>query len=515
MQKKDFLWNLLAIAMVGLLSISFISCGDDDEPVSQPQKEQPNNTNDPNKPDDSNDSNNPSTTIDASLLIGTWKTTFTENDYEIIEFYTDKTYKSYGVGGGRRFEEVGTWTLKPSTNVLTMTNEYSTQSSEILSLTNTKLEVFNSVYERIESSGDDSQGEDSSGSNNQGNGNRGPVATSFKGSGTKNEPYIISNASELRKLSDDSANGETYSGKYFKMTADIKINSKVLMPNGELTDDSLKLEKWIPIKEFAGYYDGQGHTVSGIYINTDADYCGLFGTAIGATIENLVIDDTYIKANCAIGSITGLMTDEGHINRCVCRNSCVIMGSGSGLNIGGIAGGVQSSSSVLNCANYARVEAEGSGCGGIVGYFGAYRTTASIVNCVNKGDVVGSSRGSGRSGGGILGIYMGDRRTPQVIQNCVNTGKILNGGAIIGRLENVLTIVDNYYLNGSAEKWIGSYEYAHYSNSTKKNNTGKSVEEMKSQAFLDVLNENAKSHSDYSLWKFGKDGYPTLDFITE
>lgn len=65
MQKKDFLWNLLAIAMVGLLSISFISCGDDDEPVSQPQKEQPNNTNDPNKPDDSN---NPSTTIDAICL---------------------------------------------------------------------------------------------------------------------------------------------------------------------------------------------------------------------------------------------------------------------------------------------------------------------------------------------------------------------------------------------------------------------------------------------------------------
>lgn len=498
--KKNLL-NWMTILMVAIVSIGFVSCGDDENGTLKRQE--------PDSQGGSGESNSSSWTLDVSLLIGTWKTTFAGNDYEMFDIKANRTYRHYGFAGGASIDDKGTWTLDVNTKILSMTNEDNTQSSEILKLTSTELIVFNTVYQRV--SDDDGNNQDER--NGQESGYRGEVATSFKGSGTKSDPYIINDASELRKMSDESANGETYSGKYFKMTADVKINSKVLMPNGELTNDSLKLEKWIPIKEFAGYYDGQGHTVSGIYINANTDYCGLFGKAKGATIENLVIDDTYIKANIAIGSVVGLMYDEGTINQCVCRSSCVISGSEPGQYIGGIVG-VVNYCSVLNCANYARVEAEGFGCGGLIGYFkGKRNITKSIANCVNKGTVVGGSK-SVWSAGGIIGGNMSDR-TPQVVQDCVNIGKIYYGGAILGRLKGVITIVDNYYLSESAEKWIGSYETTPYYNSTKTNITAKSAEEMKSQAFLDILNKKAKAHGDYSLWKFGKDGFPTLDYVSE
>ena len=48
------------------------------------------------------------------------------------------------------------------------------------------------------------------------------------------------------------------------------------------------------------------------------------------------------------------------------------------------------------------------------------------------------------------------------------------------------------------------------------NNKGMTEEEMKSQTFLDELNRNARAlGSEYSRWKFGKDGFPILEWIEE
>ena len=56
------------------------------------------------------------------------------------------------------------------------------------------------------------------------------------GSGTKNDPYLISNDKELAKLARDVNNGNTsqaFLGKYFKLTADIDLSGGIWMPIGK------------------------------------------------------------------------------------------------------------------------------------------------------------------------------------------------------------------------------------------------------------------------------------------
>ena len=128
--------------------------------------------------------------------------------------------------------------------------------------------------------------------------NRGAVAKQFRGSGTKSDPYIISDVTELRKLADDVESGKTYRDEYFKMTADIIINKNVISSDGSLIGNVATLEQWKPIGKglvpFCGTFDGNGHTISGLFIKKEnRDSLGLFGYFAG-TLKNLTIRDSYV-----------------------------------------------------------------------------------------------------------------------------------------------------------------------------------------------------------------------------
>ena len=54
------------------------------------------------------------------------------------------------------------------------------------------------------------------------------AADSFAGgSGTKADPYQIGMPEQLAKLAKDVNGGETYAGKYFKLTADLDLSAHV------------------------------------------------------------------------------------------------------------------------------------------------------------------------------------------------------------------------------------------------------------------------------------------------
>ncbi|MBP5248284.1 MAG: hypothetical protein J6Z31_10590, partial [Fibrobacter sp.] len=120
------------------------------------------------------------------------------------------------------------------------------------------------------------------------------------GSGTKFSPYIILTAEQLALLSfATGAQDEDYVGKYFKLGADILLSDKSLInEQGDLIADSSSLEKWTPIGNskvvFTGYFDGDGHTVSGMFINTTSTHNGLFGYNRG-TIENVTVTNSWVK----------------------------------------------------------------------------------------------------------------------------------------------------------------------------------------------------------------------------
>ena len=170
------------------------------------------------------------------------------------------------------------------------------------------------------------------------------IAASYAGgSGTKDDPWLISNDLELAKLAHDVTNGNTklmFAGKYFKLTQDINLNKGKWMPIG-----TWKCNKDNNDRYFAGKFDGDGHTISNMQIEwvnatgSEASW-GLFGRLYGtsasseatyASVTNLIIDNAHIQKKkdtapvvskvIKIGTIAGDMTQFAEISNIIIRNS--------------------------------------------------------------------------------------------------------------------------------------------------------------------------------------------------
>ena len=136
------------------------------------------------------------------------------------------------------------------------------------------------------------------------------------GAGTKLSPYIILTAEQLAKLSFIvGANDKNYQGKYYKLGADILLNDgKIIDDKGALVADSTKLHKWTPIGNssvaFTGNFDGDGHTVSGMFINTTSTHNGLFRNSSG-TIQNLTVADSWVSGGKNTAGIVAVLAGAG------------------------------------------------------------------------------------------------------------------------------------------------------------------------------------------------------------
>lgn len=138
------------------------------------------------------------------------------------------------------------------------------------------------------------------------------------GTGSKEDPYQISNAQELAllcKTVSESKWGkyeESTKGKYYVLTDDIKINDTSLPNWKQSAKEWYSAAKGAPA--FKGVFDGQGHTISGLYINneTDKSVGGLFiRIGKGAVVKNLGIENSYIAAAQSAGAIAGEILAEG------------------------------------------------------------------------------------------------------------------------------------------------------------------------------------------------------------
>ena len=115
--------------------------------------------------------------------------------------------------------------------------------------------------------------------------------------------YAISSAEELYGFAAIVNDGTTSANGV--LTADIVVNENVLKADGTL--NGRPTHSWTPIgtysKNFNGKFDGQGHTISGVYFsNTNDDnypsggnYVGLFGYANGASCKTVGVVDSYIE----------------------------------------------------------------------------------------------------------------------------------------------------------------------------------------------------------------------------
>ncbi len=251
------------------------------------------------------------------------------------------------------------------------------------------------------------------------------------GTGTEDNPYQISSAADLEEFR-DIVNDEN--GKTRNSSACAILKDNIVLNCNENN-------QWTPIgsesNRYTGTFDGNGKTISGIYINTDEDNQGLFG-CIGedGTVKNLGIEDSWISGGDNVGGIAGY-SSWGMEN---CYNTGSISG---GDNVGGISG-QNISGMIRNCYNTGSISG-GSNVGGIVGNSSDVSgiSGGGVTGCHNDGTVIGS----GSNIGGILGN--GARNS--AISKCYNTGSVSSSGKgpVAGIAGGIVFGTSNCYNTGT------------------------------------------------------------------
>ena len=229
----------------------------------------------------------------------------------------------------------------------------------------------------------------------------------------------IYNIDDLVKFRDSVNAGNDYAGKTVYVMADIDMSPACSEESGV---------SWEPIGAtgtvFAGTFDGNYHTLSNLYNNSNAyRYVGLFAQSNGA-IQNLILENVYIHNNYSSSTMVGgiVSRNTGKIINCGVESGNLLVTTTTYSYIGGICGANQIGtivSSINNCYNKASISATlTSGdyirAGGICGEL----LHGSISNCYNSGSITSSGKNRTQNGG-IVGAMYNTR-----IENCYNTGKI-------------------------------------------------------------------------------------------
>lgn len=248
--------------------------------------------------------------------------------------------------------------------------------------------------------------------------------------------YTITTANEFMAFADTLNGGNNFSGKTIKLACDIVINPGAYGTwGGSPIAWSGNGGSWT--NRFAGSFDGQGHTISGLY-NVNNNNAGFFGRVVGGTeFKNVKIINSYFKSTAG--------TD----------------GSGIGGLIGSIDGG-SGTTTISNVQIEATIETTAGcpGVGGIVGTTANYSSNSLVIeNCTFKGTINASSSSHV---GGILG-YMKYGKT-LVLENCAASGTISGGkntGGLVGHLLSCHAMISNCLakgaVNGNATTSSGKY----------------------------------------------------------
>ena len=184
--------------------------------------------------------------------------------------------------------------------------------------------------------------------------------------------YQIGTGAELAWFANH-VNGGDYKAKAV-LTADIDLGDYAWIPIGGATTT----------KAYQGTFDGQNHTVGGLYINNaTATNQGLFAYLKDATVSGVTVDGV-VSAKQYVGGIAGQMNANAIVDRCV--NKAYV--SGTSTYVGGITGYVAVATAKLtNSYNLGQVKGT-TNCGGVAG---SNNATAVIENIFNLGNVEGTT----------------------------------------------------------------------------------------------------------------------------
>ena len=305
------------------------------------------------------------------------------------------------------------------------------------------------------------------------------------GDGSSESPFLIATAEELKWYA-NYVNGES-GDNVVHTTACAKLMNNIDLSTvcGEGKGN------WTPIAKygiytfngeyhFDGVFDGNGYTISNLYINDkNGSNLGLFGyvtpTTKKTSVKNLkmasvqIVGKTDIAAVCTSGynatfenievisgsiagfsDIYGISGCRGSAKNCINRADV----TASRYNVAGVISTIQDEAS--NCSNYGKITTGTGWAGGIAGGSDGFTT---IQNCANYGEihVTGTVNSTDYAVGGLLGYPWNIE-----ISNCANFGNIYLTeqsefvGAIVGTVQlkkasGILANTCEIYVGGAAQ----------------------------------------------------------------
>ena len=229
----------------------------------------------------------------------------------------------------------------------------------------------------------------------------GDISDSFAGgSGSEEDPYLISSASELAYLAEYVSLGGATEGKYFALTDNIVLgnceNRTLFAPIGSAGNP------------FSGNFDGCGYIISGLTVDSDS-FAGLFGYTSDASVSNLIIKNAQIEGETA-GILIGKAVSA---KNCSVKN-CGLEGQVLGKSYAGGAIGYAEGGGLWLTDMSVSGSVQASVSGGIIGYFGG----TSLTNSYSDANVSGASFGN---------IY-GEKNTDNLILNCYYFSEKIGNG---------------------------------------------------------------------------------------
>ena len=304
------------------------------------------------------------------------------------------------------------------------------------------------------------------------------------GDGSSESPFLITTAEELKwyanYVNGESGDNVVHTTACAQLVKDIDLSTVCGEGKGNWTPIAkYGIYKFNGEYHFDGVFDGNGHTISNLYINDkNGSNLGLFGyvnpTTEKTSVKNLkmasvqIVGKTDIAAVCASGynatfenievisgSITGfsdiygISGCRGSVKNCINRAD-VTAGS---YNVAGVISTIQDEAS--NCSNYGKITTGTGWAGGIAGGSDGMTT---ILNCANYGEihVTGTVNSTDCAVGGLLGSPWNLE-----ISNCANFGNIYLTeqsefvGTIVGtsqlkRASGILANTGNIYVGNTA-----------------------------------------------------------------
>ena len=264
----------------------------------------------------------------------------------------------------------------------------------------------------------------------------------------------IASAEELALLAKQVNNGTSYRGYTVKLTKNIDLAEN----------------EWVPIGKsgnvFQGVFDGQGHTISNLYINKKyGSDKGLFGFTTNGEIKNFTLHNADVTGYLDVGAVAGTPYTSKYTNikltGDVKVNGYAYVGGMFGKNayanltdltinvkngsyvkadsknyrtyVGGLVGFMGEGNQVVKNVT-SNIDVTGTTCdvGGITGiaHYGN-----SFINCKSSGDVTLTSAqdsGGELEIGGIAGVWLNTAGETVTLENCTYTGKLSSNNKTTG-----------------------------------------------------------------------------------